>query len=129
MSTHKNNNGRAHTFIKFIDEAYIDDSGELKDFSLSDQEKFELSAYDQSQPISDFLVDSGAREVSRSVEGAKLKFTFRYGFRHFYLELNMDEGEESIYAEVKDDGKLQYLLGGDGENLLEYLKARGLGDF
>jgi hypothetical protein len=82
---------KAKTYQQFINEAYIDDSGELRDFDQPSGNEPEFQLLDHAQRIQEYLEDSGANRVRLRVRGGVIEFTFNYAGSNYLLELDLDE--------------------------------------
>lgn len=118
-------NYRAKTYQQFINEAYIDDSGELRDFDQPQGDEPEFQLLDQAQRIQEYLEESGANRVRLRVIGGILKFTFEYSGSNYILELDIDEniallsiGRILIYEDSGDS--FFDLLAANGLEFLNY---------
>jgi hypothetical protein len=82
---------KAKTYRQFINEAYIDDSGELQDLQFTPEEESKLALYDELNVISDFLEDSGATSIRmdrRKEDDGIYRFSFEFEGNRY--ELNID---------------------------------------
>lgn len=79
------------TYLQFINEAYIDDSGELRDFDQPSGNEPEFQLLDHAQRIQEYLEESGANRVRLRVRGGAIEFTFNYSGSNYLLELDIDE--------------------------------------
>ena len=82
---------KAKTYQQFINEAYIDDSGELRDFDQPQGDEPEFQLLDHSHRIQEYLEESGADRVRLRVRGGVIEFTFNYSGSKYLLELDIDE--------------------------------------
>ncbi len=125
---------RAKTYFKFINEAYINREGELEGLDFSPEEKAELEIYDELNVISEFLEDSGAREVKIDTSlqnDEKYLFFFVFNSQKFEMLLNLEtdevvlfnlsgRGEEPIEQYRSDASEFFDLLRNTGLNFLLY---------
>lgn len=82
---------KAKTYQQFINEAYIDDSGELRDVEFPKGGDYDFDMLDHAQRIQEYLEDSGADRVRLQVMEGNIKFTFDYNGSSYLLELDLDE--------------------------------------
>jgi hypothetical protein len=116
---------RAKTYHEFINEAYIDDSGELQDFNYPSEDEPEFQIIDHAQRIQEYLEDVGAERVRLHVDGGKIRLKFKYGMPDYLLELDLDEdtaylsiGKMLIYEDSIDS--FFDLLSSNGLEFLNY---------
>jgi hypothetical protein len=95
---------RAKTYLQFINEAYIDDFGELRDFNYPSEDEPEFQVLNQAQIISEYLEESGAERVKIGIDDEIIDFKFKYRGYQYVLVLNLDTdsafvstGNELIY--------------------------------
>ena len=117
-------NFRAKTYRQFINEAYIDASGELQDFEAPGEDDYEFQLLDHAQRIQEYLKESGAKEVRLQVREGIIKFQFYYSGLDYHMEIDLDQnlavlsiGEIIIYEDSADS--LFDLLASKG---LEFLR-------
>ena len=84
-------NPQIKTYQQFINEAYIDDSGELRDFDQPQGDEPEFQLLDHAQRIQEYLEESGADRVRLRVREGVIEFTFNYSGSNYLLELDLDE--------------------------------------
>ena len=118
-------NFRAKTYRQFINEAYIDDSGELQDFEAPREDGHEYQIIDHAHRIQEYLEESGAEEVRLQVREGIIKFKFSYSGLDYHMELDLDLnlavlsiGEIIIYEDSADS--LFDLLASKGLEFLNY---------
>jgi hypothetical protein len=87
---------KAKTYLQFINEAYVDDSGELQDFNPPGEDDYEYQLLDHAQRIQEYLEESGAEEVQLSLFGGVIKFKFEYSGSNYTLMLDLDENSASL---------------------------------
>ena len=81
---------RVLTYRQFINEAYIDDSGELQDFEYPRGDEPEFELLDHAHRIQEYLEESGANRVRLKVDGGILEFKFNYSGSNYLLKLDID---------------------------------------
>jgi hypothetical protein len=93
---------KAKTYSQFINEAYIDSSGELRDLDFTPQEELDLALMEELNVISDFLEDSGAKNVKLNydVDANIAEFRFHFMGRYFLFEFNITTEEVMISESV-----------------------------
>ena len=113
------------TYRQFINESYIDDSGELQDFEAPGEDDYEFQLFDHAQRIQEYLEESGAKEVRLQVREGIIKFQFYYSGLDYHMELDLDRnlavlsiGEVIIYEDSADS--LFDLLASKGLEFLNY---------
>lgn len=82
---------KAKTYQQFINEAYIDDSGELRDFDQPQGDEPEFQLLDHAQRIQEYLEESGANRVRLRIREGVIEFTFNYSGSNYLLKLDLDE--------------------------------------
>jgi hypothetical protein len=117
--------GRAKTYQQFINEAYIDDSGELRDFEAPNEDGSEFQLLDHSHRIQEYLEESGASNVRGMVGDGIIEIKFNYSGSKYLLELNIDEnrallslGEILVYEDSADS--FFDLIAANGLDFLNY---------
>jgi hypothetical protein len=118
-------NYKAKTYHQFINEAYIDDSGELRDFDQPQDDDLEFQLFDHAQRIQEYLEESGANRVRMRVKEGIMEFTFNYNGSKYLLELNIDEnlailslGKITVYEDSVDS--FFDLIAANGLEFLDY---------
>ena len=91
-------NYRAKTYQEFINEAYIDDSGELRDFEAPSEDDNEYQLLDHAQRIQEYLEESGAEGVRLHVDGGRIFLKFNYGGIDYRMHLDLDSNDAAILA-------------------------------
>lgn len=116
---------RAKTYRQFINEAYIDDSGELRDIEFPKGGDYDFDMLDHAQRIQEYLEESGADRVRLHVRGGTIELTFEYSDSNYLLELNLDEnraylslGKIIVYEDSADS--FFDLLAANGLEFLNY---------
>ena len=89
---------RAKTYQEFINESYIDDSGELRDFEAPSEDDNEYQVLDHAQRIQEYLEESGADGVRLHVDGGLIILKFNYGGLDYRMHLDLDSNEAVILA-------------------------------
>jgi hypothetical protein len=115
---------RALSFRQFINEAYIDDRGELADFDFAPDDKYEMEAYSQLEGIIDLLKDAGAESVRHEISGPIMKLYFIYREDPHFMKLNLDTNA-AHFSRIYDDQEYT-IFDGDGYALFDYIQAEGL---
>ena len=112
------------SFAQFINEAYIDDEGNLADFDFTQDDKYETDAYSQLEGIEDLLKDAGAESVRHEISGPILKLYFTYRADPHFMKLNLDTND-AHFSRILDDREYT-IFQGDGYSLFDYIQAEGL---
>ena len=121
---------RVKTYRQFINEAYINQQGELHDFEAPSDQDVEVMS--QANNIKDFLEENGAEKVGMEViDDARIfRFRFKYVFTEYFLYLNWETDQADLYFMTQDremeehssypmDGFFD-LLSAKGLNFLDY---------
>lgn len=115
---------RAKKYQEFINEAYIDSSGELQDFEAPGEDDYEFQLLDHAQRIQEYLEESGAERVRLNVNEGLIKLKFEYGGSRYIMELDIDNdiatvslGQVTLYEDSVES--IFDLLAATG---LEFLK-------
>lgn len=116
---------RAKTYFQFINEAYIDDSGELRDIEFPREGDYDFDMLDHAQRIQEYLEESGANRVRLHVRGGTVEFMFEYSGSNYLLEIDLDEnraylsiGRILVYEDTADS--FFDLLAANGLEFLNY---------
>jgi len=110
------------SFGEFINEAYVDEFGELKDFELTPEEEFRVNTHDNIVSIGNFLEDAGADELSHNIDDAFLTFEFSYHGKPFAMRLDLDNDTTEVISQSTDIP----IYSGDTDSLFDLIKANGL---
>jgi hypothetical protein len=116
--------GRAKTYKQFINEAYIDDSGNLQDFNYPSDSDHEYQILDHAYRILEYLEDSGAEKVRLYVNDELVIFNFVYIGVRYTLTLNLDLEESNIEASTSQ-GKIE-VFNGSTSSLFDLISSTGL---
>jgi len=87
---------RAKTYCQFINEAYIDSSGELQDFEAPGEDDYEFQLLDHAQRIQEYLEESGADRVRLMVDGGVIRLKFEYQGSLYIMELDIDNDVATV---------------------------------
>lgn len=116
---------KAKTYLKFINEAHVDSSGELHDFNPPSEQDHEVQYIEQAQIIQDWLLDHGADRVILGVDVPLFKFHFMYQRQKYLLTVDIDtddaivsSGGHEIYSDKMPN--LIDLINGNGLDFLNY---------
>ena len=116
---------RIKTYQEFINEAYVDSSGELQDFEAPGEDDYEFQLLDHAQRIQEYLEESGAEKVRLKTHEGVIELKFEYRGSHYLMELDLDAnqayisiGRIIIYEESADS--LFDLLASKGLEFLNY---------
>ena len=100
---------RIKTYQEFINEAYIDSSGELQDFEAPGEDDYEFQLLDHAQRIQEYLEESGADRVRLTVHEGVIELKFEYEGSNYFMELDIDSdiatislGQVVIYEDSVD---------------------------
>lgn len=110
------------SFAEFINEAYVDEFGELKDFELTPEEQFRVNTHDNIVSIGNFLEDAGADEISHKIDDAFLTFEFRYYGEPFTMQLDLDNDTTEVISQTTSIP----IYAGDTDPLFDLIKVNGL---
>lgn len=117
---------RAMTFADFLNEAYVDASGELKDFEFTPDEKFELEAFDDIESWKQFLEDNGAYSVKHDVDGSIVRFYFSFDLGKYVIAFDLDGREANLYQIQSAPFRYELLHSSDLGEFVDQLKIDGL---
>lgn len=92
-------NRRAKTYNEFINEAYVDASGELQDFTPLSKDNYDVVLTDEASRLRDFLEEVGADGVRLSVDDPYITIIFRYGYNRYFSRIDLEEETIEIYSE------------------------------
>lgn len=112
----------ALSFAEFINEAYVDEFGELKDFELTPEEQFRVNTYDSIESISDFLEDAGADELSHNIDDSFLTFEFSYYGEPFAMQLDLDNDTTEVISQTTSIP----IYAGSTDPLFDLIQVNGL---
>lgn len=116
----------AKSFSRFINEAYVDSDGQLRDFRFTPDEEFELGIFDNIQDIKVFLEDQGAYGVKHSVDGSKVYFYFQVDLTRYSIILDLENSFAMLQKERKAPTRVETLYAGDLRDFTEILAVDGL---
>lgn len=88
-----NSTRKAKTYAQFINEAYVDDSGELHDFDQPNEDEPDFQIIDHANRIQEYLEESGAENVRGTVGNGIIEIKFKYSGSNHLLEINLDENK------------------------------------
>jgi hypothetical protein len=116
---------RAKTYLKFINEAHVDSSGELHDFNPPSDHDHEVQYIEQAQIIQDWLLDHGADRVILGVNVPLFTFHFTYQRQRYILTVDIDTDEATVSTgkhSVYSDSMPSFidLVNGNGLDFLNY---------
>ena len=117
---------RAMTFGEFLNEAYVDDSGELRDFEFTPDEEFEIGAFDDIQSWKEFLSDSGAYSIRHDVDGKQLRFYFSFDLVRYAIVFDLDGASAGLYRQQTAPSKYELIYSSDLREFVDSLKIDGL---
>jgi hypothetical protein len=121
------NHNKVLKFHQFINEdAYIDDSGELRDLEFTPQEQHENSMFDEMMYIVDFLEDAGAIHVKPEYYEGMMKFPFKYNREDYEMFIDIDDDFGSLIKYASPLSKGTTIFDGPAEELFDLLKSQGL---
>jgi len=104
----------------FINEAYIDQSGELQDLDLND-----ISVMEAMSNLVNYLEDNGATSLTLEADGPIAKVTFRYAFRRLVIELDLDQDITTLF-EARREAEPLVLLQLASDSFFDLLAVKGL---
>lgn len=114
--------GRAKTYRQFINEAYIDQEGELRDLDLSD-----IPVMEEMSNLVHYLEDSGARAVTIETDEDIVKIRFEYALRKFIIEIDIEQSITTLSGTVSWEAKPMVILQLESNSFFDLLAAKGLG--
>jgi len=117
------------SFLQFINEdAYVDDEGQLRDLEFSEEEQYEIEAYDSIIGIRDFLEESGAKNVKYKTLGGALTYTFTYLSEDYMIRFDLDD-TNALVVKAKHEmerSSPDVIYHDDSEGLMDLISAKGL---
>lgn len=114
--------GKAKTYRQFINEAYIDQEGELRDLDLSD-----IPVMEEMSNLMNYLEDSGARAVTIETDEDIVKVRFEYALRKFIIEVDIEQSITTLSGTVSWEAKPMVILQLESNSFFDLLAAKGLG--
>ena len=84
---------KVKTYSQFINEAYIDDSGKLRDIEFPREGDHDFDMLDHAQRIQEYLEESGAENVRGMYGDGIIEIKFKYSGSSYLLEINIDENK------------------------------------
>lgn len=116
---------RALTFNQFINEAYIDQEGQLQDFKFDAEDIATHEIYDEVNHIKDFLEDAGARRLRSDVIDGLVKIEFTYRDEHYSFHLDLDNSTSKIIYYANPNSPV-IVYDGSAESIVDLIQAKGL---
>lgn len=113
--------GRAKTYGQFINEAYIDQEGELRDLDLSD-----IPVMEEMSNLVHYLEDSGARAVTVETDEDIVTVRFDYALRKFTIEVDLEQDITTL-SEARREAEPLVILQLESNSFFDLLAAKGLG--
>ena len=107
-------------YMDFINEAYIDQSGELQDLDLND-----VSVMEAMSNLVNYLEDNGATALTLEADGPIAKVTFKYAFRRLVIELDLDQDITTLF-EARREAEPLVLLQLASDSFFDLLAVKGL---
>ena len=104
----------------FINEAYIDQAGELQDLDLND-----ISVMEAMSNLVNYLEDNGATALTLEADGPIAKVTFKYAFRRLVIELDLDQDITTLF-EARREAEPLVLLQLASDSFFDLLAVKGL---
>lgn len=117
---------RAMSFGEFLNEAYVDASGELKDFELTPDEQFEISSIEDIQDWKKFLEESGAYSVKYDIDGSVLRFYFSFDLDKYVISFDLDNKSASLHSMRSAPSRYELLHSSDLGEFIDMLRIDGL---
>jgi hypothetical protein len=113
--------GRAKTYSQFINEAYIDQEGELRDLDLSD-----IPVMEEMSNLVHYLEDSGARAVTVETDEDIVTVRFDYALCKFTIEVDLEQDITTL-SEARREAEPLVILQLESNSFFDLLAAKGLG--
>jgi len=116
----------AKKFRDFINEAYIDDSGELKDLEISDvdQHNFEMQEY--IVQIADSLREAGANQVEPDYFEGMIKIAFSWNRENYEIFMDLDLNHSTLMKYASPLSKGETIYDGPTDGLINLIVEYGL---
>jgi hypothetical protein len=113
--------GRAKTYNQFINEAYIDQEGELRGLDLSD-----IPVMEEMSGLVSYLEDNGARSVTVETDEDIVAVRFEYALRRFIIELDLEQDITTL-SEARREAEPLVILQLESNSFFDLLAVKGLG--
>jgi hypothetical protein len=117
---------RALTFRSFLNEAYVDSEGELRDFEFTPDEEFEIGAFEDIQSWKEFLRDSGAYSIRHDVDGKLMRFYFSFDLAKYAIVFDLDGAAAGLYRMRSAPSRYELLHSSELRDFVDSLKIDGL---
>ncbi len=108
-------------FNEFINEAYIDQEGELRDLDLSD-----IPVMEEMSNLVHYLEDNGARAVTVETDEDIVTVRFDYALRKFTIEVDLEQDITTL-SEARREAEPLVILQLESNSFFDLLAAKGLG--
>jgi hypothetical protein len=108
-------------FNEFVNEAYIDQEGELRDLDLSD-----IPVMEEMGNLMHYLEDSGARAVTVETDEDIVTVRFDYALRRFTIEVDLEQDITTL-SEARREAEPLVILQLESNSFFDLLAAKGLG--
>jgi hypothetical protein len=113
-------------FDEFINEAYVDQEGNLQDFEITPEEEYAMHEEDLLFTFEQILTKRGAEEVSSSIQDEKAKFKFYYNSERYAIRINIDDDYAMVVRYDRDSRMPDLVYNGNTEHLINIIKKKGL---
>lgn len=112
---------KVKNYFQFINEAHVDQDGELHDFN--EPTRAELIIADYGHSLQEFLNDLGADSIRLRIDGQMINVKFRYSNISYRLVLDYDNMEVTISSEDTQiyQGPITGFISAASANGLEFL--------
>jgi hypothetical protein len=114
------------SYKDFINEAYIDSEGRLRNLEFTQDDRHASEMVDQINQIREFLEDAGARRVRTDVDGHPIVFRFEYQHNSYYMELDLDSNQVAVYAKTGRSGIPQEIYQDSAQGFFDLAMNSGL---
>ena len=117
---------RALTYRQFINEAYLDDSGELHDFDAPTGDEYDHQILDHAQRIQEYLEESGAKHVKLRVDDPYILFSFKYRHHSYRMNIDLDSQTTLIVLTGGQHNAAYPIFNDSTDTLFDLLASTGL---
>jgi hypothetical protein len=116
----------AKKFRDFINEAYIDDSGELKDLEISDADQHNFEMQEYIVQIADSLREAGANQVEPDYFEGMIKIAFSWNRENYEIFMDLDSNHSTLMKYASSLSKGETIYDGPTDGLINLIVEYGL---
>jgi len=113
-------------FQQYINEAYIDDLGNLQDFEMSPEELSDISLEDSLSELKSSFMEHGADaiDVAYNAQSGAIHISFEYLGISMYVRIKIDAGKAVAFSDWGGENNLTFK--GEATELAEQIANSGL---